>query len=245
VQPSTVSAPDATTDALDELRVALRSQVGVNLPPGEEADALAYMLRNKLRPDNPLVMAFVDLLRVRAEIAERVELAVAGGVERGVTTALDGARRTARAPSTPIAIRPTAAAALYAAVLALVVAIACAATWSVTASNDRAAFRANAPQLGAFLATPGGRAAAELLHANGDALAGELQRCHRYTDRGRPAMTCTFWSTGYLPSYAQGPGAIALEAAAHAPAWPLVILLLVATPIALALRRRPKGDAWS
>jgi len=56
-------------ESLRALRSVLKADLGLQLDSAAEADVLAYMHAHRISPDNPLVLAFVDLLRVRSQIA--------------------------------------------------------------------------------------------------------------------------------------------------------------------------------
>jgi hypothetical protein len=226
--------------ALDALRAVLRLEGGLALDAAQEADVLAYMMRTGLRPDNPIVVAFVDLLRVKAEIIPSIRAAVRDGILEGVAAARALPPTPARVP---LAVQPSAAAAGYVAATAAIAAAAIAVTWATTTSSDLARAHADNPHATALLATRGGRAAGDLLRANGDALAAEIQHCRRYADGGRPVMTCTFWASGTAPNRTPTAAELALDAAASLPAWQLVALELpLAVGATLLVRSRRRRD---
>lgn len=97
-------------------------------------------------------------------------------------------------------------------------------TWALTRSFDDAHYAEAAPQIGAYIATPGGRAAASLLRANGNGLALEMRACTPHTIHGRSAIACTFWADGDEVTSSQTPLEIASDAVTHTPAWPFALI---------------------
>ena len=145
-------------------------------------------------------------------------------------------------PPSPIIIRPTFSAAIYVVVAVLLAAIAAYVSFAVTSTTADARFVAAQPQIAKLITTPGGKAALTLLSANGDGLAAELKRCIQRDERGRTAITCTFWADGTAYALPQTPGDALVQILAVA--LPYAGVAIVAGAFTLGLSRKmPKNGA--
>lgn len=110
------------------------------------------------------------------------------------------------------------------ALILLALATTAAISWAAARSYETNRLAVTAPAVGQILATPGGRAALTLLRANGDGLAAELTACRRHGERGRTALTCTFWADGTALAVPQTVPAALADVALRAPLWPFLLL---------------------
>lgn len=234
--------PSPSTDA--------REAVLDRLPPDEQARVLRLAERVGPAPADADWLVAAAALQAAETIADAATR-VANAADRANDTTNAIAELDARIsemlarhePRAPLLVAPTGAAAIYVAAALLFAVVIATFAYFTTRAIDDARFRAAAPRLGALIATPSGRDAVALLEANGDALHDELRACRRFDDRGRAAVTCTFWSGGATPLSTATPASLFFDFAARAPAWPLVLLGVV---VALAFAFRPRKKArWT
>jgi len=249
--------------ALSALRAVLKADDGLALDSEGEAQVLAYMTELGLAPDNPMVVSFIDILRVKAQISTTITAAVEGAIIRGTAASAQTIEQmgerveslTAAVAAIPppvtipppiantIIVEPTAMALFYSGICVAIAIIVALATWGIVTNLDDARFSASATrQLSAWLTTPGGRAANALLATNGNALDGELRHCQYFHEAGRTAMTCTFWADGAIPATTSDTVNRITTFATTAPAWPLVGLTAFVSVVILILRSIPKKE---
>lgn len=179
----------------------------------------------------PLVTKFGDGDKILSYLATQFT---------AVRVQIDGASKNAPKPIMQFVVAPTAAAAMYVAIVAIASISAALAAWGYTRALDDANFAAQGPRAAAMLlTTPGGQAASKLLKANGDGLAVEIQHCKHFIDHGRDAILCSFWNQGSFPAHVPSAFDRVLALIASVPAWPLVA---IAIPVVLVayLRTRPR-----
>jgi len=217
----------------------------------EEAEIARAMARHHVDRDHPVIQVVVEMLLYRRGFTEILAKMTAAAEATGAlleATRVDPAARAtapaarATAPaahvSPPAAAGRTAIVAMIATIVIVVAIIGGIVGRSVGSVEQDAALRARSPQIATLLTTATGAAALQLVRDNGNALPSILRRCHRFSDHGRPAETCSVWTEGTgVPLTPMTVYDYTRRTVLALPAWPVALILFVLLGFRVAWRK--------